>query len=149
MLDFYAAHTIKTGPAMTSSIHAVVAARLGLAQQSLDEFHDSYRPFERAPWDAFSEKRTTNNVYFLTGMAGCLQSVLYGFAGLRVYEAGEKPVGTKLAGDGVAALYADPHLPPGWGRLVVKGIRFRGKTLDLTVLPGNKVARSRHGATPP
>ena len=70
MLDFYAAHTMKTGPAMTSSIHAVVAARLGLAQQSLDEFHDSYRPFERAPWDAFSEKRTTNNVYFLTGMAG-------------------------------------------------------------------------------
>ncbi|MBV9849336.1 MAG: glycoside hydrolase family 65 protein, partial [Armatimonadetes bacterium] len=139
MLDFYAAHTIKEGPAMTSSIEAVVAARLGLAQSSLDAFRDSYRPFERAPWDAFSEKRTTNNVYFLTGMAGCLQSILYGFAGLRVSEAGETPQGTRLAGDGVAALYADPHLPPGWGRLTIKGIRFRGKTLDLTIAPDNKL----------
>ena len=29
MLDFYTAHTSKFGPAMTASIHAVVAARLG------------------------------------------------------------------------------------------------------------------------
>ena len=148
MLNFYAAHTIKTGPAMTSSIHAVVAAQLGLAQQSLDEFHDSYRPFERAPWDAFSEKRTINNVYFLTGMAGCLQSVLYGFAGLRVYEAGGKATGKKLAGDAVAGLYADPHLPPGWGKLSLKGIRFRGRTLNMTVLPGNAVVVTTPGAEP-
>lgn len=139
MLDYYAAHTIANGPAMTASIHAIVAARLGRAQQSLDEFHNSYRPFERGPWDAFSEKRTTNNVYFLTGMAGCVQAVLYGFAGLQVVEPGQKGQGTRIAGDSVASLYADPHLPPGWSRLTVQGVRFRGRTLDVTVLPGNTV----------
>ena len=139
MLDFYTAHTSKFGPAMTASIHAVVAARLGRGKDSLDLFHDSYRPFMRGPWDAFAEKRTSNRVYFCTGMGGCLQSVLYGFAGLQVVEPGQMGKGTKITGDGEASLYADPHLPPGWGGLTVKGIRFRGRTLDLNVMPGNKV----------
>ena len=139
MLDFYSAHTIKNGPAMTASMEAIVAARLGRSQQSLDLFHDSYRPFMRGPWDAFAEKRTSNRVYFCTGMGGCLQSVLYGFAGLRVVEAGEAGQGTKIAGDSEAALYAAPHLPPGWTGLTVKGVRFRGKSYDIAVGAGNKV----------
>lgn len=144
MLDFYTAHTIKNGPAMTAGIHAVVAARLGRDQDALNLFHDSYRPFLRGPWDAFAEKRTSNRVYFCTGMGGCLQGVLYGFAGLQVVEPGQAGKGTKLAGDGEASLYADPHLPPGWGGLTVKGVQFRGRTFDLRVTPGNQVT-----ATPP
>ena len=140
MLDYYAAHTITTGPAMTSCINSVIAARLGRGQQSLDDFHDSYRPFERGPWDAFSEKRTTSNVYFMTGMAGALQSVLYGFAGLEVVPAGQTGQGKKIAGDSVASLYADPHLPPGWNKLEIQGIKFRGKTIDLTVGARNSVS---------
>jgi len=124
---------------MTESIHAIIAAKLGRARLSLDDFHTAYRPFMRGPWDAFSEKRTTNNVYFLTGMAGCVQTVLYGFAGLCVVERGQTGHGTKLAGDSIAALYADPHLPPGWTQLTVQGVRFRGHTLDVTVMPGNRV----------
>jgi len=139
MLDFYAAHTSKFGPAMTASIHAVIAARLGRGKDALDLFHDSYRPFMRGPWDAFAEKRTSNRVYFCTGMGGCLQSVLYGFAGLQVAEAGQKGEGTKLAGDAEASLYAAPHLPPGWGGLTVKGIRFRGRTLDMSVTAADRV----------
>ena len=139
MLDFYSAHTIKNGPAMTASMEAIVAARLGRSQQSLDLFHDSYRPFMRGPWDAFAEKRTSNRVYFCTGMGGCLQSVLFGFAGLRLVEAGQAGQGTKIAGDSEAALYADPHLPPGWTGLTVKGVRFRGKSYDVAVGAANKV----------
>jgi len=139
MLDFYTAHTIKNGPAMTASIEAVVAAHLGRGQDALNLFHDSYRPFMRGPWDAFAEKRTSSRVYFCTGMGGCLQSVLYGFAGLQVVEAGQKGQGTKLAGDGEASLYADPHLPPGWGGLTIKGVKFRGKTFNVAVAAGNKV----------
>ena len=139
MLDFYSAHTIQHGPAMTASMQAIVAANLGRGQASLDQFHDSYRPFMRGPWDAFAEKRTSNRVYFCTGMGGCLQSVLYGFAGLRVVEAGQRAVGTKIAGDGSAALYADPHLPPGWAGLTVKGVQFHGKSYTVAVAPGNKV----------
>ncbi len=140
MLDFYSAHTIKNGPAMTASMQAIVAAKLGRGQASLDQFHDSYRPFERGPWDAFAEKRTSSRVYFCTGMGGCLQSVLYGFAGLQVAEAGQKAPGTTIATDGGVTLSADPHLPPGWGRLTVKGVRFHGKTYDVSIAPGNKVS---------
>jgi len=139
MLDFYTAHTIKDGPAMTASIEAVVAARLGRGQDALNLFHDSYRPFMRGPWDAFAEKRTSSRVYFCTGMGGCLQSVLYGFAGLQIVEVGHKGKGTRIAGDGEASLYADPHLPPGWGGLTIKGVKFRGKTFNVAVAAGNKV----------
>ncbi len=129
-LDFYAAHTIKTGPAMTASMEAILAARLGRGPSSLDLFHDSYRPFIRGPWDAFAEKRTSNRVYFCTGMGGCLQSILYGFAGLNL-----NGLGTQITGE----LYADPHLPPGWNGLTIKGVKYHGKTYDVAIAPGNKV----------
>jgi trehalose/maltose hydrolase-like predicted phosphorylase len=144
-LDYCLQHTITVGPAMTSSINAIVAARLGRAQQSLDLFRDSYRPFERGPWDAFSEKRTTDNVYFCTGMGGCLQTVLYGFAGLNVAEIGDKGLGKQIASNGDASLYCDPHLPPGWTKLVVKGVKFRGQTLDVTIGAGNTVNVAKGG----
>jgi len=131
MLDFYSTHTIKNGPAMTASIESIIAARLGRGQSSLDLFHDSYRPFMRGPWDAFAEKRTSNRVYFCTGMGGCLQSVLYGFAGLNF-----NAKGTRVAGE----LFADPHLPPGWTGLTVKGVKYHGKAYDIAITPGNKVA---------
>ncbi len=137
MLDFYSAHTIQNGPAMTASMQAIVAAKLGRGQASLDQFHDSYRPFLRGPWDAFAEKRSSNRVYFCTGMGGCLQSVLYGFAGLQVAEPGQAAAGTKIAGDGIASLYANPHLPPGWGGLNVNGIKFHGKAYNVAIAPGN------------
>jgi trehalose/maltose hydrolase-like predicted phosphorylase len=93
----------------------------------------------RGPWDAFAEKRSSNRVYFCTGMGGCLQSVLYGFAGLQVAEPGQKAAGTKIAGDGTASLYADPHLPPGWGGLTVRGVQFHGRAYTVAITPDNKV----------
>jgi len=139
MLDFYAPRVSKRGPAMTASMEAIVAARLGRRQEARDLFHASYRPFMRGPWDAFSENAGGGTGYFCTGMGGCLQSVLYGFAGLQVVEPGQRTLGTKITGDGEVSLYAAPHLPAGWGGLTVKGIRFRGKTFDLNVTPGDKV----------
>ena len=133
MLDFYAAHTMKNGPAMTAGIHAVVASRLGRRDDALGYYRDSYRPFTRGPWDALSEKRSTNSVYFLTGMAASLNSVYYGFAGLQARLTGEKGSGKRIAGDGFASLYADPHLPTGWTGLTIKGLRFRGSKLDVTI----------------
>jgi trehalose/maltose hydrolase-like predicted phosphorylase len=138
-LDYYLKHTIQFGPAMTSSINAVVAARLGRGQQSLDLYRDSYRPFMRGPWDAFSEKRTKSDVYFTTGMGGNLQVTLYGFAGLNLTSGGRTGQGSLIARDGDASLYASPHLPPGWTGITVNGIHFRDKTYTLTIKQGNSV----------
>ena len=138
-LDYCRSHTMTVGPAMTSSINATAAALLGRGQQSLDLFHDSYRPFMRSGLDAFSEKRTANRVYFCTGMGGCLQTVLYGFAGLNVAWGSHIGKGTSIAkGDGVA-LFADPHLPPGWTSITLKGVRFWGATYTISIGVANRV----------
>jgi trehalose/maltose hydrolase-like predicted phosphorylase len=144
-LDYAIRHTMKEGPAMTDSINAIVAARLGEAQESLDLFHSSYRPFMRGPWDAFSEKRSTDNVYFCTGMGGCLQTVLYGFAGLNLSEPGIPGQGTKIASSGTVSLYANPHLPPGWTGMTVMGVQFHGHSYDVTVGAGNSVTVVKKG----
>jgi trehalose/maltose hydrolase-like predicted phosphorylase len=133
---------------MTAGIESVIASRLSRGPQSLDLFRASYRPFMRAPWDAFSEKRSSDNVYFLTGMACSLESVFYGFGGLQVAGPGDTGHGTKLAQVGDAALYADPHLPPGWTTLQIQGIHFRGTILDMTVSRGNHVTIVRKPVFP-
>ncbi len=135
-LDYCLNHTIQFGPAMTSSIDAVIAARLGRSAQSLDLYRNSYRPFMRGPWDAFSEKRTMSDVYFTTGIGGTLQSVLYGFAGIDVQNADRVSLGRKIAQNGDATLYCNPHLPPGWTELTVKGIHFRGAVYSIDIKPG-------------
>lgn len=144
MLDWYVAHTNDKGPAMTSAIHSIVAARLGRSTQAMQEFRESYRPFMRGPWAAFAEKRGTNDVYFLTGMGGSLQSILYGFAGLQARPIDETGRGRRLIADVHAALWADPHLPPGWKSLKIKGIRFRGQTLDLNIAADNSMTVQKH-----
>ncbi len=140
ILQFARQHTSNVGPAMTSSIDALISARLGLAQQSLDLFRASYQPFLRGPWNAFSEKRTRDSIYFCTGMGGCLQTVLYGFAGLNVASGAAPGQGTLIARSGDAALYAAPHLPPEWSKLVVRGVKFRGAEYDVTMTTGDKVS---------
>ncbi|BDI33871.1 hypothetical protein CCAX7_59220 [Capsulimonas corticalis] len=143
MLDFYATHTIKTGPAMTSCIHSIVASELDRGSEALEYFRESYRPFMRGPWNAFSEKRTTNNVYFHTGMGGSLQAVLYGFAGLQVRTKGQGGPGIRLAGDNDVSLCANPHLPPGWTHLTIKGVRFHGQMLDIDINSKNEASVTR------
>jgi len=115
--DYYANRTSPFGPAMTSSLHALIAAQLGRREQAWQCFQASYQPFLRPAFDLFSEKRTTDAVYFLTGAAGLLQSILYGFAGLY-------PDGTHLQ--------ARPCLPPPWKKLTIRGLHWRGQRFQLT-----------------
>ena len=122
LYDYYAPLASKVGPAMTDAIHAIVAARLGRKDEALARFRSSYQPFLREPFHTFSEKRTRNAVYFLTGAAGSIEAVLYGFAGLRLQDDGE--TGHPLA---------DPLLPNEWTRLTIRGIQWKGRAWDLTV----------------
>lgn len=137
--DFYKTKTDPRGPAMTSSIHAIIAAELGRPEEALKHFDDSWKPFMRGPLLMFNEKRslTYDNMYFVTGSGGALQSVIYGFGGLRMHHA---PSGFEEA---LPGLYIKPCLPPKWTKLRITGIRWQGNSYDLTVLPGNKWEMSR------
>ena len=119
---FHAARPIQNGPAMTASIHALIAARFNQPAPAERYFRDSYRPFVRGPFLLFSEKRSLDRCVFATGAGGVLQSILYGFGGLDFDDwegITRKPV----------------CLPPTWKRLTITGIQHNGKTYTLTVTP--------------
>jgi trehalose/maltose hydrolase-like predicted phosphorylase len=126
LYDYYAPRVISNGPAMTDAIHAIVAARLGRGEEARQRFRQSYQPFVRPPFHLFSEKRSRDNLCFLTGAAGVVEAVLYGFGGLRLEGAGEREDRPRV----------EPHLPPGWKSLRVRNLQWKGKAWDLEIKPG-------------
>ncbi|GAB4453388.1 MAG: hypothetical protein OHK0029_06110 [Armatimonadaceae bacterium] len=123
--DFHKARVIKNGPAMTSSIQALVAARLGRAEEAENFFRESYRPFMRGPFLLFSEKRSLDRAVFVTGAGGVLQSILYGFGGLDY----DQPD---------TLIDSPPALPNTWQKLTVRGVYRNGKRHILIVTPNER-----------
>lgn len=129
-LDYYSANTDPNGPAMTSSIHSIVAAELSVSGcESYTYMLGAVEPYLRAPYDQFSEQQLdeyslnggTNPAYtFLTGAGGYLQTWTHGFTGFR---------------SRTDRLYLNPSLPPQLAPegYTVKGMRFQGHVLDITV----------------
>lgn len=74
----------------------------------------------KPPFNVRTEGASNNTGYFLTGSAGYLQSLLYGFTGLRVREAG------------LVDAYP-PVLPAGWSALTLRNVSFRGQRMDIRV----------------
>jgi protein-glucosylgalactosylhydroxylysine glucosidase len=114
--DFHKVRPIKNGPAMTDSVHALIAARLGRSDEAETEFRDSYRPFMRGPFLLFSEKRSMDRCVFTTACGGVLQSVLYGFGSV----------------DNVKNPVA---LPKSWKKLTIQGVMKGGKRYTVTTTP--------------
>ena len=131
--DFYAPKVHPKGPAMSSSAHSVIAARLGESDRAYQDFVKSYRPFLRGPFNYFNEKPTEvyNNTCFLTGCAGPIQASLFGLAGARMDYFPADP--------SKAGLTYTPCLPKQWKSLKITGIQWRGKTFDVSVTQGNKM----------
>ncbi|WP_179235148.1 MULTISPECIES: glycoside hydrolase family 65 protein [unclassified Burkholderia] len=137
-LNYYSAITDPTGPAMTNSVQAVIAAQYGLS--SLDTFFsNSYQPYIRGPYLNFNETSLLvpsagqlNPAYtFLTGAGGFMQTLLNGLAGYR------------FRTDGI---YLSPILPVGpldqvdkakLTRVYLKGMHWQGRTYDIEVKPDN------------
>ena len=118
--DLHRVRPIKNGPAMTSSIHALVASRLGRADLVESAFRESYRPFVRGPFLLFSEKRSLDRCVFLTGWGGLLDAVGYGMAGIEQEDAKAKTKAT---------------LPRDWNRLVLTGVWRQGKQFEVEATP--------------
>jgi protein-glucosylgalactosylhydroxylysine glucosidase len=81
----------------------------------------------KPPFNVRTETAGNNTGYFLTGSAGYLQSLIYGFTGLRIRE------------KGLVEAYA-PVLPASWSSLTLRNVSFRGQRLDI------RLARDSSGA---
>ncbi len=131
-LTYYGKRVLAGGPAMTASVHAVIAARLGDASAAYNYWRKSFTPFLRGPFNYFNEKKSTfvDNACFLTGAAGTVQAALFGFAGLRMDYLSDAPMGLDRI---------DPFcLPKQWKSLKITGVQWRGKTYDVEVKPAKK-----------
>ena len=72
----------------------------------------------KSPFNVRTETAHNNTGYFLTGSAGYLQALIYGFTGLRIRE------------QGLVEAYP-PMLPKSWTSLTLRNVSFRGQRLDI------------------
>ena len=128
---FYKDKVTENGPAMSNSAHAVVSARMK-DEKAIEDFYGSYRPFMRGPFNYFNEKRSHTYVYwcFLTGAGSSFASVPWGFCGLDVdlYDNYEN-----------ADFKYSNNLPKEWTKVILKGVKFKGKKYDLIYEDGKVI----------
>lgn len=153
-LEFYAPRVHKGGPAMTSSAHSVIYARLGDCSKAYSSFSKSYKPYVKGPFNYFNEQpsKFRESFCFLTGAAGPIQAINFGLAGARMdyfgatagvsgFRSGQvsgsvnEPKSRNTELDGLAF---SPCLPKQWQSLRLSNVHWRGRTFDLVVTPGNK-----------
>ncbi len=72
----------------------------------------------KPPFNVRTETARNNTAYFLTGSAGYLQALIYGFSGLRIREAG------------LVEAYP-PMLAGSWSSLTLRNVTFRGQRMDI------------------
>lgn len=72
----------------------------------------------KPPFNVRTESAHNNTGYFLTGSAGYLQALIYGFSGLRIRE------------QGLVEAYP-PMLPKSWSSLTLRNVSFRGQRMDI------------------
>jgi len=117
-LDFYGAVIDPDGPAMSFSVYAILSAQLGRANQAYAYLRRSFIPNTRPPFWSFSETPTNNEFFFCTGIGGALQTLLFGFTGLRLRE-------------GYFSLR--PVLPDHWPALRLRNLFICGARVDLEI----------------
>lgn len=116
-IDYYQNKLVPDGPAMSYSILAVLHARLGESNEAYKLFKKAYIPNKRPPFGVLSESSVSNNPYFVTGAGGLLQTVLFGFGGLKITDKG--------------IIQREPHLPKQWKKLTIKNIGIEKKTFSI------------------
>ncbi len=134
-LNYYAQKTDVGGPSMTDAIAAINCAALGSSECSAyDYMISSVDPFLAAPFNQFYETRNGGAFNFTTGQGGYLQEFLYGFTGLRW---------------GTDSITIDPFLPTELPGVDITGLKWQGRTFDLSVGQQTTTLTLRSGAPLP
>lgn len=131
--DYYANKVMPKGPAMSSSAHSIIAARLKNCNKAYAYFTNSYKPYLRGPFNYFNETPSEfrQSYCFLTGAAGPIQATLFGLAGAHMDYFPTDPSSAELS--------FKPCLPKQWKSIKITGVQWHGKEFDLSITQGNKV----------
>ncbi len=135
MMERFEGKVSKNGPAMSDAIHATIWARLGEKEKAYDAWKRSWEPFVKGPQMLFSEKRSSERTYFYTGAAGCLNTVIYGFAGFRF---DDKPLDGAVWRKKLKSgwwLSCKPCLPPKWESLMINPMIIDGQKYRVEITP--------------
>lgn len=116
-LAYYEPRYAPDGPAMGFCVLATLYAKLNQTEKALDVFIKSYEPNKVPPFGVLSETAGGTNPYFATGAGGMLQTVLFGFGGLQISDAGVTQVKTTL--------------PKKWKSLQIKGVGTAKSTFSV------------------
>ncbi len=138
MFERFGDKTSRNGPAMSDSVHALIAARLGLSRTAYGLWRKSWFDFTRGGMLQFSEKRVLRRTYFLTGAGGSIQTVLYGFAGIRIDPKKDELARASLPLKNGMWLNIKPQLPREWQSLKIKGLAVLDRRYDVAIR-ANKV----------
>lgn len=140
MIKRFGGKTTPNGPAMSNSILALVQARYEAPDTAYQTWLSSWQPYLSRSFLNFNEKplaggsealKSRND--FITGAAGCLDAVLYGFAGLEISPQPSAKASAKLPLNDGYWLSITPHLPSQWSELELTNIIILGKTYNLTI----------------
>ncbi len=100
---------------------AITAATLGDAEGAYTRFQRNLTGGTlKPPFNVRTETPGNNAGYFMTASGGFLQTLLYGFSGLRLEEAG------------LVQAYP-PVLPANWRALTLKAVAVRGQRYDIVI----------------
>ncbi|TCC88728.1 glycoside hydrolase family 65 protein [Pedobacter frigiditerrae] len=105
-LQYYEPKIDPNGPSMSYSVLATSYARMGQAGKAYQLYQKGYQPNRKAPFGFISEKPGKSVTVFCTGYGGMLQTIIFGFAGMKIGEDG---------------LYQEKaNLPLHWKKLTLK-----------------------------
>ncbi len=133
MLERFADKHTENGPAMSKSVQATIRARYGDPDEALADWYEAWKPYTKGDQDYFVEKPTTNDAYFLTGAAGCLNTVLYGFAGLRLDDKPQPGAAWSMELQNGWTLSAKPNLPSSWRTIKILNMNVNGRRFNLII----------------
>lgn len=119
------------GPAMSLPIQVIAAIRFGDVDDGYKLWKKSWKDFTDENFLFRENRKATNRTYFLTGAAGSMNSVLYGFLGFRIdsYVPGNAKWSVPLRNG--LFLSITPRLPKSWKKVEFREFVVLGKTYNL------------------
>jgi len=114
-LDGYARVSDETGPAMTWGSFALGYIEVGEDAKAAVDFNKSFANVKE-PFEVWTEHPNGGTTNFITGAGGFLQTVMFGYGGLRIHD---------------DHLKITPTLMEGASSMTIRGIWYRGSAFTI------------------